>query len=122
MASPIHRMDAPNAGLHSLESMKYLVERMDLTDREGSLNWNRVPAPRLHGEVHGNDPQGILAALVAHEGAVQVGVTAVFADGQAVMVAQQGEVMYALRAVPGGVRENGRIVLAPVQRKHGRSR
>jgi hypothetical protein len=83
--------------------MKYAVERMDLTDSQGALNWNRLPAPRLHSEVHGSDPQDVLAAVVAREGGVQLGVTAVFTDGQAVMVAQQGDVVYALRALPRGV-------------------
>jgi hypothetical protein len=80
--------------------MKYIVERMDLTDAHGFPDWNQMPAPRMHCEVQGSDAQNILAGVIARDGGVQLGVTATFTDGQAVMIAKQGSVVYALRALP----------------------
>jgi hypothetical protein len=80
--------------------MKFVIERMDLTDVCGALEWTDAPAAQRHSEVLGSDAQGVLAAVVAREGGVQLGVTAAYTDGQAVMVARKGPVLYALRAVP----------------------
>jgi hypothetical protein len=80
--------------------MKFVVERMDLTDVHGIFEWKRA-APRRYGEVFGLDAHGVLSAVVARDGGVQLGVTATYTDGQAVMLAQKGEVVYALRARPG---------------------
>ena len=79
--------------------MTFVVERMDLTDAKGALEWKRAATQRC-GEALGADAHGILAAVVARDGGVQLGVTATYADGQAVMLAQKGEVVYALRARP----------------------
>ena len=75
---------------------------MDLTDARGVLDWAHAPAPQLYDETCGHDASGVLAAVVARDGGVQIGVTAAYTDGQAVMLAQNGDVVYALRAVPRG--------------------
>ncbi|HKO59283.1 MAG TPA: hypothetical protein VJ276_25680 [Thermoanaerobaculia bacterium] len=80
--------------------MMFVVEKMDLTDGRGSLEWSRTPAPRRHCEILGADAQRALAAVVAGEGGVQLGVAATYTDGQAIMVARKGQLLYALRAVP----------------------
>lgn len=77
----------------------FVVERMDLTDAEGALDWERVATQR-YGEALGPDAHGVLAAVVARDGGVQLGVAATYADGQAVMLAQERGVVYALRARP----------------------
>ena len=79
--------------------MTFVVERMDLTDAEGTLQWERAATQRC-GEALGPDAHGVLAAAVARDGGVQLGVAATYTDGQAVMLAQKGEVVYALRARP----------------------
>jgi hypothetical protein len=83
--------------------MEFTVERIDLTDIAGALDWNRTAHLQLSGEAHGNDACGALAAVVAGDGGVQLGITAAYADGQAVMVAQKGDVIYALRAIPRAI-------------------
>src|SRR5689334_20347418 len=80
--------------------MDFTVERIDLTDLAGALDWLRTPRLELAGQAQGPDACGALAAVVAGDGGVQLGITAVYADGQAVMVAQKGDVIYALRAIP----------------------
>lgn len=80
--------------------MKFTVERMDLTDAQGVPDWARTSVPRIYAVAHGCDASGVLAAVVAREGGVQLGVTAAYTDGQAVMLAQKGDVVFALRAVP----------------------
>ncbi|HVE70595.1 MAG TPA: hypothetical protein VNI54_04435 [Thermoanaerobaculia bacterium] len=79
--------------------MTFVVERMDLCDADGPVQWERAATQR-YGEAPGPDARGVLAAVVAREGGVQLGVAATYADGQAVMLAQQGEVVYALHARP----------------------
>lgn len=79
--------------------MTFVVERLDLTDVEGTLQWDRAAA-RRYGEALGPDAHGVLAAVVARDGGVQLGVAATYADGQTVMLAQKGDVVYALRARP----------------------
>jgi hypothetical protein len=79
--------------------MMFVVERMDLTDAEGKLKWKRAVTQRC-GEEIGADAHGVLAAVIAREGGVQLGVAATYTDRQAVMLAQEGEIVYALRARP----------------------
>ncbi len=79
--------------------MTFVVERMDLTDAEGTLAWERAETQR-YGEALGPDAHGVLAAVVERDGGVQLGIAATYTDGQAVMLAQKGEVVYALRARP----------------------
>ena len=75
--------------------MKFTIEKMDLP-----LDWNASPAPRQHCEVDGADANSVLTAVVAKDGGVQLGVSASFADGQAVTIAREGDTVYALRAIP----------------------
>ena len=79
--------------------MTFVVERMDLTDAEGTLEWGRAATQR-YGEALGPDAHGVLAAVVERDGGVELGVAATYTDGQAVMLAQRGGVIYALRARP----------------------
>jgi hypothetical protein len=79
--------------------MRFEVERMDLTDAAGTFAWTRSATQR-YGEAAGPDAHGVLAAIVARDGGVQLGVASTYTDGQAVMLAQKGEVVYALRARP----------------------
>ena len=79
--------------------MLFVIERMDLTGADGMPEWERA-ATRCYGETLGPDAQGVLAAAVTRDGGVQLGVAATYADGQAVMLAQKGEVIYALHARP----------------------
>jgi hypothetical protein len=79
--------------------MMFVVERMDLTDAEGALEWEPA-ATKRYGEALGSDAHDVLAAVVARDGGVQLGVAATYTDGQAVMLAQEGGVVYALRARP----------------------
>lgn len=92
-------MDVGIAPRDSPVPMMFVLERMDLTDAEGTLEWERA-ITQPYGEVLGRDAHGVLAAIVARDGGVQLGVAATYADGQAVMLAQKGEVVYALRARP----------------------
>lgn len=77
--------------------MMFVVERMDLTGADGTPEWERA-ATQCYGERRGPDAHGVLAEVVARAGGVQLGVAATYADGQAVMLAQKGEVIFALRA------------------------
>jgi hypothetical protein len=81
--------------------MNYVIERLWLTDDDGRAAWSNPPAPEKLGEEAGFDAGAVLALIVAREGGTQVGVSASFSDGQAVVVAQKGESLFALRAVPG---------------------
>ena len=85
--------------MHSPVPMQFVIERMDLTGAEGILEWEQAEAER-YGEAVGPDAGDVLAAVVAREGGIQLGVAAMYADGQAVMLAQRGDVVYALRARP----------------------
>jgi hypothetical protein len=80
-------------------TMTFVVERMDLTDRRGVLAWQRTETERCC-EAFGHDAPSVLSAMVARDGGVQLGIAATYTDGQAVMLAQKGEVVYALRARP----------------------
>ena len=79
--------------------MMFVVERIDLTGADGAPEWERAATQR-YGETLGPDAHVVLAAAVARDGGLQLGVAATFTDGQAVMLAQKGEVVYALRARP----------------------
>lgn len=79
--------------------MMFVVERMNLRDGEGLFAWERA-ATNQCGEAFGLDAQSVLAAVVARDGGIQLGVSATYTDGQGVMLAQKGEVVYALRALP----------------------
>lgn len=81
--------------------MNYVIERLWLTDDRGRTSWGSAPAPEKLCEEAGFDAGSVLALIVAREGGVQLGVSAAFTNGQAVMVAQKGESLFALRAVPG---------------------
>jgi hypothetical protein len=80
--------------------MEFELERMDLTDSRGALDWTDGSAVRPHGETRGSEVRAVLAAVVARDGGVQLGIAAVYADGQAVVVARKGDAIYAVRAVP----------------------
>jgi hypothetical protein len=82
--------------------MQFIVQRMDLTDATGVLEWERSTSER-YGEAFGTDARRVLAAVVARDGGVPIGVAAAYADGQAVMLAKKGARVYALRAVPGAI-------------------
>ena len=85
--------------------MVFVIERMDLTGADGTPEWE-CTATQRYGETLGPDAHGVLAAAVVRDGGVQLGVAAAYTDGQAVMLAQRGEVVYALRARPratGGI-------------------
>jgi hypothetical protein len=92
-------MDVPAPRRHSPVRMTFEIERMDLTDGEGAPGWTQETARRC-GAAFGGDAQSVLAAVVARDGGVQVGVAATYVDGQAVMLARKGAVVYAFRARP----------------------
>jgi hypothetical protein len=79
--------------------MMFVIERIDLTDTDGIHGWPRA-ATLSYGETAGPDAYGVLAAVVARDGGVQLGFAARYTDGQAVMLAQEGRIVYALRARP----------------------
>lgn len=81
--------------------MNFLIEKLYLTG-QGGLDWSETPTPHRLCEAAGPDAGAVLALVIAAEGGVQVGVCAAFTNGQAVMVAQKGESLYALRAIPSG--------------------
>lgn len=80
--------------------MKFTIEKMDLTGVRSALDWSASPAPQQLCEADGADASSVLTAVVAQDGGVQLGMSASFANGQAVTVARDGESVYALRAVP----------------------
>ena len=84
----------------TLHRVLFVVERMDLTDRCGALDWSNASIPRTVCEILGSDGAGVLSAVVARDAGVELAVCASYVDGQAVTIAQHGSVMYALRAVP----------------------
>lgn len=77
--------------------MTFMVERIDLVDAAGVLEWQRA-VPQSCGEASGLDAEDVLTAVVARDGGIQLGVGAIFIDGQAVMLARKEEIIYALRA------------------------
>jgi hypothetical protein len=79
--------------------MTFEVERMDLTDGKGVLAWEQAATQRC-GAAFGRDAQSVFAAVVARDGGIELGFAATYTDGQAVMLAQKGAVVYALRALP----------------------
>ena len=78
----------------------YVIERLWLTDDDGRTAWHTAPTPEKLCEEAGFDAGAVLALILAREGGVQLGVSASFSNGQAVLVAQKGESLFALRAVP----------------------
>lgn len=81
--------------------MKFVIEQLFLTGPEGGVSWSEMPVPQRLCDAIGADASAVLALVVARDGGVQVGVSAAFTNGQAVIVAQKGESLYALRAIPG---------------------
>lgn len=81
--------------------MKFLVERIEITDARGMLTWSQAPSPPNAYDADGLDGPSVLAGMVARDGARQVSVAASFTNGQAITLAQKGQTLYALRAVPG---------------------
>lgn len=81
--------------------MNFVIEKFVLTDPQGGSNWSSPPTPHHLCEAAGNDAGAVLALVVAQEGGVQVGLSAVFTNGEALIVAQNGGALYALRAIPG---------------------
>lgn len=81
--------------------MHFLVEKLFLTGPDGrSMMWSETPVPHRLCEASGDDAGAVLATVVAGEGCLQVGLSAVFTNGQAVTIARDGDTLFALRAVP----------------------
>lgn len=80
--------------------MNFVIEKLFLTGPDGGSRWSETPAPHRLCEAAGADAAAVLALVIADQGDVPVGVSASFRNGQAVMVAQRGESLYALRAIP----------------------
>ncbi len=80
--------------------MRFLVERIEITDARGALSWNVAPS-MSSTDADGSDAPTVLAGVVARDGATPVSVAASFTNGQAIALAQKGQTLYALRAVPG---------------------
>ena len=80
--------------------MRFLIERMELTDASGVPQWTATLPPRKVCEVHEKDALAALSSVVEEDGGIRLGVTASFANGQAVTVARNGNRVYALRAIP----------------------
>ena len=81
--------------------MKFLVERIEITDARGALAWNEPASPASSCNADGADAPSVLAGVVARDGATPVSVAASISNGQAIALAQKGQTLYALRAVPG---------------------
>jgi hypothetical protein len=79
--------------------MKFLVERIEITDARGALAWSEA-TPASSCDADGLDAPSVLAGLVTRDGATAVSVAACFTNGQAITLAQKGQTLYALRAVP----------------------
>lgn len=82
--------------------MTFAVEKLLLTDAQGTTQWRDAPAPLYCGDVEGTDARSALAAVAARDGANAVGITAALRDGTALTVLRRGRQLYALRAVPRG--------------------
>jgi hypothetical protein len=82
--------------------MNFLIEKLYLPGPGDGLDWSEAPTPHHLCEAAGIDAGAVLALVIAEEGGVQVGVSAAFLNGQAVVVARKGESLYALRAIPSG--------------------
>ncbi len=80
--------------------MIFTVEKLALTNERGTVVWPDGPKPAFCCDSDGQDAAAALALVVAKDGGVLVGVSAAYADGQAVMVVKKGGTLYALRAVP----------------------
>ena len=83
--------------------MRFVIERLDLTDADGVVVWPDGPPPRLHGHAEANDAREALVAAVVSAGDVHLDV-AQFKDGQALVIAKSGMRLYALRAMPHGTK------------------
>jgi hypothetical protein len=71
--------------------MRFIIERMSLNDTLPPQPW---------GEADGSEAAEVVTFVVARDGAVEVGVRASFADGQALTIARKGESLYAVLACP----------------------
>jgi hypothetical protein len=80
--------------------MKFVVERIEITDVRGALTWSAATSPLIWCDADGADASSVLAGIVTRDGATQVSVAASFTNGQAITLAQKGQTLYALRAVP----------------------
>ena len=80
--------------------MNFLVERIEITDASGTMRWSEAAIPPNAYDADGSDGPSVLAGLVARDGARQVSVATSFTNGQAITLAQKGQRLYALRAIP----------------------
>ncbi len=80
--------------------MIFTVEKLALTNERGTLVWPDGPKPAYCCDSDGQDAATALALVVAEDGGVLAGVSAAYADGQAIMVVKKGGRLYALRAMP----------------------
>lgn len=84
--------------------MRFLIQKMALTDPRGASTWDHGQGPEPCCEADGVSAESVLTRFVREHSDIEVGTGAIFCDGQAVIVARSGTVLYALRAVPLGPR------------------
>lgn len=77
--------------------MRYVIEKLELTDVNGASTWPDGSMPVPHGDAEGSDARDVLTAVVSNAGHVPLVATS-FRDDQALVVARSGRRLYALRA------------------------
>ena len=81
--------------------MKFIVDKLPLT-AGGLTVWSDAAPPQRCCETDGVEADQVLTTIVRHEGGVELGIRASYADGHAITVARKGTTVYALRAKPAG--------------------
>jgi hypothetical protein len=79
--------------------MKFMVDKIYLTDGGGAPVWSDTMPLKPCCET-GVEAGAVLTAIVLREGGVELGISAQYADGQAITVARMGAAVCALRATP----------------------
>lgn len=80
--------------------MKFIVDKLNLTDGGGIPMWNDTTPPKRCCETDGVEAEQVLTAIVRQEGGVELGIRASYTDGHAIILARKGTTVYALRATP----------------------
>ena len=78
--------------------MKFAIDRVLLTDAQGTITWNDASLPAHWCDAEGTSGASVLAGVVAMDGGEELGVSASFRDDQTITIARKGQLVYALRA------------------------
>ena len=79
--------------------MRFVIQRMVLTDAGGEPIWEQGPGPEYCCQADGASARSVLMRFIRERANVEVEARATFRDEQAVIVARNGATLCAYRAI-----------------------